>query len=156
MPRPRCVRVALTAWGGDGGTEVRQGVVALWRPDLTRRHSYGAAAPLVAEWRRLYGGGVDEGDRVERAMAEERMRGLEIELIEDHGLTLPPAPYPWTEGERRSEVRSRRMTLEQGPRRTHPGRVAAAAPAMVDPREMALTLGEVWRTRAIDPGGWGP
>ena len=36
------------------------------------------------------GGGVDEGDRVERAMAEERMRELEIELIETHGLGEGP------------------------------------------------------------------
>ena len=97
---------------GDVNAEVRHGVVAL-EPGPDGEEAYGAAAPLVAEWRRLYGGGVDEGDRVERAMAEERMRGLEIELIERHGLTLPPATYPWTEGERRSEVRSRRMTLDR-------------------------------------------
>ena len=92
--------------------EVRHGVVAL-EPGPDEEDTYGAAAPLVAEWRRLYGGGVDEGDQVERAMAEERMRELEIELIERHGLTLPPATYPWTEGERRSELRSRRMTLDR-------------------------------------------
>lgn len=97
---------------GDVNTEVRQAVVSL-KPRLDEEVAHGAAAPLIAEWRRLYRGGVDEGDRVERAKAEERMRGLEIELIEDHGLTLPPATYPWTEGERRSEVRSRGMTLER-------------------------------------------
>ena len=97
---------------GDVAAEARQGVVSL-KPGPDEDEAYGDAAPLVAEWRRLYGGGVDEGGRVERAMAEERMRGLEIDLIEDHGLTLPPATYPWTEGERRSEVRSRRMTLDR-------------------------------------------
>ena len=56
---------------------------------------------------------MDEGDRVERAMAEERMRALEIELIETHALTLPPATYPWTDGDRRTEVRLRRMTVER-------------------------------------------
>ncbi len=93
--------------GADG---VRQGVVTL-EPGPDEEGGYGTAAPLVAEWRRLYGGGVDEGDRVERAMAEERMRELEIELIEDHGLTLPPATIPWSEGDRRSQAHSRRMTL---------------------------------------------
>ena len=97
---------------------------------------------------------MDEGDLIDRALAEERMRGLEIDLIEDHGVTLPPATYPWTEGERRSEVRSRTMTLERVRGERVPRRVAAA-PAMVDPREMALTLGEVRRTRAIDPVGTG-
>ena len=95
---------------GDVNAEVRHGVVALEaRP--SEEETYDAAAPLVAESRRLYGGGVDEGNRVERAEAEERMRELEVELIEVHALTLPPATYPWTDGERRSEVRSRRMTL---------------------------------------------
>ena len=95
---------------GDVTAEARYGVLTLEAgPDDEDAH--GAAAPLVAEWRRLYGGGVDEGDRVERAMAEERMRELEIELIETHALTLPPATYQWTEGDRRAEVRSRRMTL---------------------------------------------
>ena len=98
--------------GKDGGTEARQGVVTL-EPGPDEDETHGTAAPLVAEWRRLYGGGVDEGDRVDRTLAEERMRGLEIELIEDQGLTLPPATYPWTEGERRSEIRSRRMTLDR-------------------------------------------
>ena len=68
---------------------------------------------LVAEWRRLYDGGVDEGDRVDRAAAEERMRGLEIELIERHGLTIPPAATPWYESDRRSQAHSRRVTLKR-------------------------------------------
>ena len=91
----------------DGG---RRGVVSVNAgPD--DEETLGAAAPLVAEWRRLYGGGVDEGDRLERAAAEERMREIEIELIEVYGLTLPPATVPWTEGDRRSQAHSRRMTL---------------------------------------------
>ena len=44
-------------------------------------------------------------------MIEERMRQLEIKLIEGHGIILPPATYPWTEGERRAEVHSRKLTL---------------------------------------------
>ena len=86
----------------DENAVMRRGVVTL---EVGPDEAYGSAAPLVAEWRRLYGGGVDEGDRLERAMAEERMRELEIELIETHALTLPPATYQWTEGDRRSEVR---------------------------------------------------
>ena len=89
----------------------RRGVVSAVAPPDGDEDTHGAAALLVAEWRRLYGGGVDEGDRVERAAAEERMRELEIELIEDHGLTLPPATIPWSEGDRRSQAHSRRMTL---------------------------------------------
>ena len=91
----------------------RRGVVSAVAPPDGDEDTHGSAAPLVAEWRRLYGGGVDEGDRLERAAAEERMRKLEIELIEDHGLTLPPATIPWSEGDRRSQAHSRRMTLSR-------------------------------------------
>ena len=107
----------VPASGYDGGpgverrpAEARPGVVTV-EPRADEEGVYGAAAPLVAEWRRLYGGGVDEGDRLARAMAEERMRELEIELIERHGLTLPPATMPWSESGRRSQAHSRRMTL---------------------------------------------
>ena len=107
----------LPAVGGDGAPgvgrspeEARHGMVTI-EPGPDEEGVYGTAAPLVAEWRRLYGGGVDEGDRLERAAAEERMREIEIELIEDHGLTLPPAAMPWSESDRRSQAHSRRMTL---------------------------------------------
>ena len=52
-----------------------------------------------------------DGDGLARAVAEECMREMEIEMIERHGLTLGPATYPWTEGDRRAEVHSWRMTL---------------------------------------------
>ena len=107
----------MPAIGGDEGpgvlrspAEARPGMVTV-EPQPDEEGAYGHAAPLVAEWRRLYGGGVDEGDRLERAAAEERMRELEIELIERHGLTLPPATMPWSESARRSQAHSRRMTL---------------------------------------------
>ena len=101
------------------------------RPTVRRhRWSQSGAGSTAAAWTRATGWS--------RALAEERMRGLEIELIEDHGLTLPPATYPWTEGERRSEVRSRRMTLERVPGGTHPGPVAAPSTRRI------LTAG-LWR-----------
>ncbi len=107
----------VPAIGGDEGpgvgrspAEARPSMVTT-EPGPDDEEALGAAAPLVAEWRRLYRGGVDEGDRLERAMAEERMRELEIELIERHGLTLPPSTMPWSESDRRSQAHSRRMTL---------------------------------------------
>ena len=56
---------------------------------------------------------IEAGDRLGRAVAEERMRKLEIAMIEDHGLTLPPATYPWDGFDRRSELWSRRQALER-------------------------------------------
>ena len=141
---------------GDGGpgvgrspAEARPGVVAV-EPGQDEDGVYGTAAPLVAEWRRLYGGGVDEGDRLERAAAEERMREIEIELIEDHGLTLPPATMPWSESDRRSQAHSRRMTLATGTRGAHPGPVAAPGTPGDDPGALAITGGERGRSGAID------
>ena len=36
----------------------------------------------------------DAGDALSQAVAEEWLRELEIELIEDRKLTLPPSTYP--------------------------------------------------------------
>ena len=133
----------MPAIGGDGGPgvlrspeEARHGMVTA-EPGPDEEGVYGTAAPLVAEWRRLYGGGVDEGDRLERSVAEERMRELEIELIEVHGLTLAPATVPWSESDRRSQAHSRRMTLA----RVRGERIQAQWRRRV---RRALTLG-LWR-----------
>ena len=51
------------------------------------------------------------GDQLTAATAEERLRELELALIETHQLTLPPAPAPWDELTRREELHWRRRTL---------------------------------------------
>ena len=43
--------------------------------------------------------------------ARERRLELEVELIEQHELTLPPATRPWDWGDRRQEVRRRNEML---------------------------------------------
>ena len=48
-----------------------------------------------------------------RAVAEERLRELEIELIEEHKLTLPPSTYPWDGFDRRREIWTRKEALER-------------------------------------------
>ena len=72
---------------------------------------FGAAMPLIAEWRRLYGGGADAGDRLARAQAEERMRELEIEMLERWDLTLPPETAPLDGFTRGVQIGWRRKTL---------------------------------------------
>ena len=108
---------------------------------------------MVAEWRRLYGGGVDEGDRVERAEAEERMRELEIELIEAHGLTLPSRDDPVDRGRPALAGPLAEDDPGAGARRARPGPVAAP-----DTRGWLTASasggdadGEAGRTRATDP-----
>ena len=72
---------------------------------------YGAAAPLIAEWRRARDARAGAADPLTAATAEEQLRELELALIETHRLTLPPATAPWEELTRRDEPHWRRRTL---------------------------------------------
>ena len=96
------------------------GVVTL-EEQLDEAHAFGPAAPLVAEWRRLRTGGVGTGSRVERARASERRWELEIAMIDDFKLTLPPETSPLHESRRGDHLGWRRKTL----RRAHRERVRA-------------------------------
>ena len=74
---------------------------------------YGRAAPLIAEWRRVRAGHLDErGSRVEQATDWVRMCELELVLIGKHGLTLPPDSYPWDRFQRRDATRRRELWLD--------------------------------------------
>jgi len=73
---------------------------------------YGKAAPLIAEWRRTRAGHLDERrSRVEQATDWVRMCELELALIGEHGLTLPPDSYPWDRFQRRDALRRRELWL---------------------------------------------
>lgn len=73
---------------------------------------YGRAAPLITAWRRVRAGHLDERrSRVEQATDWVRMCELELVLIGEHGLTLPPDTYPWDRFQRRDELRRREVWL---------------------------------------------
>ena len=73
---------------------------------------YGKAAPLITEWRRVRAGHLDERrSRVEQATDWVRMCELELALIGEHGLTLPPDSYPWDRFQRREALRRRELWL---------------------------------------------
>ncbi len=74
---------------------------------------FGAAWPLVDEWRRLRQSHPTEGRSVSWLAAEERLRELEITLVEERQLTLPPDTDPWDSLGRREQVRWRVQTLER-------------------------------------------
>ncbi|MCY4619122.1 MAG: hypothetical protein OXD50_11345 [Chloroflexi bacterium] len=74
---------------------------------------YREAAPLVAQWRSERADYLAAGDGWRKLTAEWRMTELEIELIETHQLTLPPADFPWDGLRRHGELRRRRRTLER-------------------------------------------
>ncbi len=71
---------------------------------------YGDAVPVIVRWRKAraeYLNAAKMGTEVDTREAHMRMLHLEIALIEEHELTLPPASYPWGREERRSQVRER-------------------------------------------------
>ena len=55
---------------------------------------YGAAWPLVEEWRRLRAGHPNRGRSLSWLTTEERLLMLELAMLEEHGLTLPPEKQP--------------------------------------------------------------
>ena len=107
---------------GSGDVVEKTAVKPAWRPyrDLVtlepepgEEQVYGDATPLIVEWRRARAEFLDAKDGLSRAIAEERMRELEIELIGERELTLPPRTYPWDGSDRRDEVWRRMQALER-------------------------------------------
>ena len=115
----------------------RPGVVTL-EPLAGEADALGGAADLVAEWPRLRGEEGRRGSAVERARAEERRWELEVDLIAEHGLALPPETEPLHPSRRDDQLRWRRVTL----RRVHGERVQAERLRLL---RRVLTLGLWWR-----------
>ncbi len=56
---------------------------------------FGEAWPLIEEWRRLWKAGhTGVGKGLAWLETEQRVRGLEVAMLEEHGLTLPPEEQP--------------------------------------------------------------
>ena len=75
--------------------------------------AYGAAWPLVEEWRAVHERHPPEGAGVAWLRDEERLRGLEIALIADHELALPPERFRWDAVTRRAQLHWRERTLQR-------------------------------------------
>ena len=114
----------------------RAGVVTL-EPLDGEDYAFGEAGELVAEWRGLRREEGRRGSAVERARAEERRWELEVELIAEHGLALPPETEPLHPSRRDDQLRWRRVTL----RRVRRERVRAERLRLL---RRILTLG-LWR-----------
>jgi len=72
---------------------------------------YGEAAELVGEWRSLRASHPATTGRPVRV--EERMLELEIRLIDEFRLTLPPETFPWDRLSRTDQVHWRRRALKK-------------------------------------------
>ena len=74
---------------------------------------YGEAWPLIEEWRRLWKTHSAGGSGLAWLEVEERVRELEVAMLEEHGLTLPPETMPLTGLWRSSQLNWRRETLRE-------------------------------------------
>ena len=72
--------------------EFRPGLVT-GEPHPGEEESYGAGMALVAEWRELWDRR-GEGTALEQAACRVRIMELEIAMLGEHGLTLPPETEP--------------------------------------------------------------
>ena len=99
---------------------------------------YGAAWPLVDEWRRLRDNHPNKGGTLTWLTAEERIRELEVAMLEEHGLTLPPETEPLRGLWRSSQLNWRRMALRDVRR-------ARSRRELLRWVRRALTLGLWWR-----------
>ena len=115
--RQRCA--VATCRPGSGGDSPRgqQAPAGLPRPGYAEAEPgeelvYGdAATAVIVQWREARDAFGAATDAMDILNARERRLELEVELIEKHELTLPPATRPWDWGDRRQEVRRRNEML---------------------------------------------
>ena len=113
------------------------GVVTLEeQPD--EAHAFGPASDLVAEWRQLRTGGDATGSRVDRARASVRRWDLEIAMLRDFRLTLPPETEPLDASRREDHLRWRQEALASAQREL-------SKATRLRWLRRALTLGLWWR-----------
>ena len=71
-----------------------------------RSRPYGDATPVVVET-------LKTGTVLDRTEVQERMLELDIAIVEEHELTLPPASFPWDEFDRRDQVWERTQDIKR-------------------------------------------
>ena len=72
---------------------------------------FGAAWPLVQEWRELKETHPNRGRGLEWLLEKEQLLEVELALLEEHGLTLPPETYPLRGLDRGAQVNWRHKAL---------------------------------------------
>ena len=72
---------------------------------------FGEAWALIVEWRGLKDAHPNEGKGLAWLAEEERLRVVELALLEDHGMTLPPEKRPLRGFDRDGQINWRRTAL---------------------------------------------
>ena len=72
---------------------------------------FGGAWPLIAEWRELLEAHPERGQGLEWLATQERVLEVELALLEDHGMTLPPEKQPLRDFDRSGQINWRRTAL---------------------------------------------
>ena len=103
--------------GSGGARTVRAGAARRY-PDLVTREPadddeqvFGAAWELISEWRKLWVGHSPRGKGLAWALKRQRILELEVAMLEEHGLTLPPETAPVRGLERREQSSWREREL---------------------------------------------
>ena len=99
---------------------------------------YGPAWRLVEEWRRLRANHPHRGRSMSWLLTEERLLVLELDMLEEHGLTLPPETQPLRGFGRRGQTGWRHTALHDTRRALHRRRLLRWI-------RRSLTLGLWWR-----------
>ena len=73
---------------------------------------FGDAWALIQEWRKLKESHPSRGKGLEWLREEERLLAVELALLEEHGLTLPPETYPLRGLDRGAQVNWRHKALD--------------------------------------------
>ena len=107
-------------WSGDDAEETARPIplrpqreLVTLEPASDDPEVYGAALPVVAAWRRALRALDEASHRLGRLNAQERQLRLEVQLIDDRRLTLPPAHTPWDNVRRATELRLRLRSLDR-------------------------------------------
>ena len=77
---------------------------------------YGDATPVIVEWRGVraeFLKTLKTGTTLHRTEVQEPMLEMEIAIVGEHELTLPPASFPWDEFDRRDQLWERTQDLKR-------------------------------------------
>ena len=109
---------------------------------------YGDATPVIVEWRRVRAEFLKTGATLDRTEVQGPMLEMEIAIVGEHELTLPPASFPLDQFDRRDKVWELTQDLKRVRAGAEPGAAASVAPARLHLR----TVEEVGAGRWLPHG----